>query len=89
MRTFKFNRKEDVSGISGIGFVAEGVQFSSGKVAISFFPVEPTYVASVIIFNSMDEVEKIHGHDDKTDIWWDDEHIEKKLKKKKTTEGDK
>lgn len=84
MRTFKFFRKEDVSGVSGTGFVAEGVQFASGKVAISFYPVEPTFVASVIIFNSMDEVEKIHGHDDKTEIWWDDEHVEKKPKKKKT-----
>ncbi len=74
MKTFRFLRKEDVSGISGIGYVAEGIQFASGKVAISFYPVAPTFVASVIVFNSMDEVEKIHGHDGKTEIIWDSEN---------------
>lgn len=70
MRTFKFFRNEDVSGVSGVGYVAEGICFASGKVAISFFPTAPTYVANVIVFNSMDEVEKIHGHDGRTEIHW-------------------
>ncbi|HLP81379.1 MAG TPA: hypothetical protein VK141_05230 [Nitrosomonas sp.] len=72
MKTFRFFRKEDVSGVSGTGYVAEGVQFASGKVAISFYPVAPTFVAGVIIFNSMDEVERIHGHDGKTEVHWDE-----------------
>jgi hypothetical protein len=82
MRTFKLKRMEDISGISGTGYVAEGIQFSSGKVAISFFPVEPTFVASVNVFNSMDEVEKIHGHEGATSIEWDDEKPKIKRKKK-------
>lgn len=71
MKNFRFFRKEDVSGVSGTGYVAEGVQFASGKVAISFYPVAPTYVASVMVFNSIDEVERIHGHDGKTEIHWE------------------
>jgi hypothetical protein len=71
MRNFWFYRNEDVSGISGTGYVAEGVVFSSGKVAISFFPVAPTFVSNVINFSSMDDVEKIHGHDGKTEIHWE------------------
>ena len=72
MKTFKFYRTKDVSGVSGTGYVAEGVVFDSGKVAISFYPVKPTYVSSVIVFNSMDDVEKIHGHDGATEIVWDE-----------------
>lgn len=73
MKTFRFFRTEDVSSMSGTGYVAEGVVFSSGKVAISFFPTAPTYVSNVIMLNSIDDVEKIHGHDGKTEIHWNKE----------------
>jgi hypothetical protein len=84
MRTFKFIRTEDVSGVSGTGEVAEGICFASGKVAISFYPVEPTFVANVIVFNSMDDVEKIHGHDGSTTIQWDDEKPKRRKNGKNT-----
>jgi len=70
MKAFKLARETDISGVSGTGDVAEGVLFLSGKVAISFFPVKPSFTASVVIYNSMDEVEKIHGHGGATKIVW-------------------
>ena len=71
MKTFTFYRTEDISGVSGTGEVAEGVLFASGKVAISFYPCKPTFVSNVIVFSSMDDVIKVHGHDGKTQIKWD------------------
>jgi hypothetical protein len=67
MKTFKLVRKEDVSGVSGTGIVAEGVEFHDGQVVISWFgsyhslEVHPS-VAQVII---------IHGHNGKTEAIFD------------------
>jgi hypothetical protein len=36
MRRFELHRDEDATGISGVGKVAEGVQFSSGEVALKW-----------------------------------------------------
>lgn len=35
MKRFHLVRKEDASGVSGTGHVAEGIMFSDGKVVIS------------------------------------------------------
>ena len=37
MRFFNVMRNDDISGISGCGIVAEGVEFHDGQVAISWF----------------------------------------------------
>lgn len=34
MRTFVLRRNEDISGVSGVGIVAEGIEFSDGVVAL-------------------------------------------------------
>ena len=68
MKTFILRRLVDVSGISGIGMVAEGVQFKDGQVALSWFGVHHT----VEISPSIETVEKIHGHGGKTIVEWDD-----------------
>ena len=75
MRTFKIARKVDVSGNTGTGIVGEGVQFDSGIVVISFFPVKPTYVKSSATYDSIDDCIKVHGHNKRTVIQWDDEQI--------------
>ena len=69
MRTFKLQRDEDVTGVSGTGAVAEGVQWSDGKVALHWV----TGIGSVIIYDDIDHVHQVHGHDRKTRIVWDDE----------------
>ena len=68
-RNFVLRRIEDESGISGIGDVAEGVEFSNGKCALCWI----TQYRSVAIYDSVRELEAIHGHDGKTVIVWENE----------------
>jgi hypothetical protein len=68
MKLFKLLRVVDESGISGTGYVAEGVQFSSGRVVMQW----TTGTSSVAIYDSIADVEKIHGHNGATLIEWVD-----------------
>lgn len=68
MRRFHFVRLEDASGVSGCGIVAEGVVFSNGKVAIEWISAHP----SINLYESIEDVEYIHGHQGKTKIVFDD-----------------
>lgn len=56
-------RRKDPSGVSGLGLVAEVVEFSNGKVAISWLDDRGPGVASVTIHDSMSNAEAVHGHD--------------------------
>lgn len=67
MRLFRLYRRVDVGGRSGIGLVAEGVRFSNGKVAVSFLPGRAD-VTTVSVYDSMEDVEALHGHEDRTTI---------------------
>ena len=67
MRNFILNRVEDESGVSGTGIVAEGTQFSNGKCVVAWV----TQFQSVTIYDSIEEVENIHGHNGKTIIEFD------------------
>ena len=60
--SFVLLRLEDESGISGTGLIAEGVIFTSGKVAMSWL----TDHSSIGIYDSIGEVQNIHGHSGKT-----------------------
>jgi hypothetical protein len=73
MKTFYLYRKEDVSGVSGTGYVAEGVIFADGKVALSWL-VDP---GSINIYENIKECVEVHGHDGATILRY------KKKKKKK------
>jgi hypothetical protein len=68
-RRFELCRHDDVSGISGTGRVAEGIQFSTGKCVIEWLSRTP----SISIFDSIEELLTIHGHDGKTELIWLDE----------------
>lgn len=68
MRTFVLHRKEDETGISGTGDIAEGVEFSSGKVALNW--ITHKEIPSVTIYDRLEQVLIIHGHDGKTVIEW-------------------
>lgn len=70
MRTFILYRTEDVSGVSGIGVVAEGVQFSDGVCVCRWRPDSDT--ASTCVYDSIADVTTIHGHDGGTQIIWED-----------------
>ena len=69
MCRFYLVRTEDVSGVSGTGIVAEGIVFSSGKAVLSGV----TALTSVAVYDSLQELEAIHGHDGRTKIEWVDE----------------
>jgi len=66
MRRFKLVRAEDMSGISGIGEVAEGVEFENGQVALHWL----TQYDSVGIYSNIHNVEKVHGHEGRTVVKW-------------------
>lgn len=67
-RRFVLNRKEDECRVSGTGLIAEGIQFSSGRCAIVWLTETP----SVDIYDSIADVEKVHGHGGKTVVEWID-----------------
>ena len=64
-------RDVDVSGISGDGDVAEGVQFTDGTVVLRWRPA-PARAAgsSTAVWPDIDSVLGIHGHDGKTRVVW-------------------
>lgn len=68
MRRFHLLRLEDVSGKSGCGVVAEGVVFMDGRVAMEWYGSH----SSINLYNSIDDVEYLHGHEGKTKVVWED-----------------
>lgn len=64
MRNFQLNRTEDISGISGVGIVAEGVEFSNGRCVVSWL----TKYTSIVVYDNIETVIAIHSHDGGTKI---------------------
>lgn len=62
-RRFDLNRIEDPTGVSGTGIVAEGVLFDSGKAVVSWLNTK-----SIVVWDSIEDAIKIHGHDGLTRI---------------------
>ena len=62
MRRFLLDRKEDVSGMSGTGMVAEGVVFGDGTCALRW----TAEYKSTAVYDSLSDLIMIHGHDGKT-----------------------
>lgn len=73
MRAFTLVRDTDVSGVSGTGVVAEGVEFTDGTVALRWVGKNPTSV--VFHDNGIASVKQIHGHDGKTRVVFDNEPV--------------
>lgn len=68
-RRFQLVRDEDETGISGLGTVAYGVVFSD-NIAVTRWNSD---VAQTCVWQSMDEVEAVHGHGGRTRIEWIDQ----------------
>lgn len=68
MRRFYLVRTEDLSGVSGTGNVAEGIQFDTGQCAMCWL----TKTSSVAIYRSIEDLEFIHGHEGRTKVEWID-----------------
>lgn len=68
IKRFHFERKQDVSGISGTGRVAEGVILSTGEVVLNWLGEH----SSINIYHSINDVNFIHSHGSCTSIIFDD-----------------
>lgn len=77
MKLFQLKRLEDESGVSGTGIVAEGVQFSNGKCSLSWL----TKFTSVTVYDDIESLVAIHGHNGKTILEWLVDHRGEKLHK--------
>jgi hypothetical protein len=67
-RRFELVRYEDVSGVSGTGTVADGIQFPDGQVVLSWRGKHHC----ISVWPNVGEVEAIHGHEGKTVVRWID-----------------
>lgn len=64
MKYFIMERFEDISKISGLGIIAEGIIWSDGTVAYRWL----SDIATTVIAENIETVEMLHGHDGKTKI---------------------
>ena len=58
MRRFVMRRQHDVSGVSGVGLVLEGVLFSTGVVVVHWLTPPPR--GSISVFDSLEQFLSIH-----------------------------
>lgn len=73
IRRFVLDRREDESGTSGVGIVAEGVEFSDGQVVLCWLRATEAGKGSIATYRSMGQCTMIHGHNGKTLFQWIDE----------------
>ena len=67
-RLFALVRTDDVSGVSGTGRVADGVQWPDGTVTMRWRTTKATTVGA----DCIEDVVEIHGHDGRTTVAWSD-----------------
>lgn len=63
---FYLVRNHDISGVSGTGVVAEGVMFSTSKAVLNWL----NGVQSVDVYDSIEDLQTVHGHNGATVIQW-------------------
>jgi hypothetical protein len=68
MRRFELHRDEDLTGISGTGVVAEGIEFQDLTCALRWL----TEHRSTAIYASAEDIQAIHGHQGRTRLTWVD-----------------
>lgn len=63
MKLYKLNRREDITGVSGIGIVAEVVEFTDGLCVVRWIKgATLANVASTVIYTTKEELLRVHGH---------------------------
>lgn len=83
MRRFELVRARDKSGVSGIGIVAQGVEFDDGVVALHWL----TPAGSDERYSSALALIAKHGHGGDTVIMWHDEPLAELIARKKRERG--
>lgn len=66
MRRFELHRRVDETGVSGTGVIAEGVEFTGGRVVLTWL----TGTQGTTLFDSIQGVLDVHGHGGKTTVEW-------------------
>lgn len=69
MRRFNFVRHTDVSGVSGVGTVAEGIEFHDGQVVMSWFG----RLHTMVVAPNIAAIIEIHGHGGASEVVWLDD----------------
>lgn len=72
-RRFVLRRLVDVSGISGTGDVADGVEWPDGSASIRWRGKHPSLVQWD---HGLDSIEEVHGHQGATELVWLDPETE-------------
>jgi hypothetical protein len=77
-RTFEIHRDVDLTGISGVGVVADGCVFPDGTTVVRWREVggehyERGVRATTVVFPSVNAVEALHGHGGATRLVFHDE----------------
>ncbi|MEU1596169.1 hypothetical protein ABZ468_25750 [Streptomyces sp. NPDC005708] len=67
-RLFAFVRDSDITGVSGPGHVADGVQWADGTVVMRWLERPSTSV-----WDSLDVMVSVHGHDGASRVVWADD----------------
>lgn len=70
MRRFELVRHEDVTGVSGTGVVAEGVEFGDGSCVMRWLGQYPSRVDHASVANLV----AVHGHGGLTEVRWVDQY---------------
>lgn len=63
-RRFELQRDDDVTGVSGTGVVAEGVEFADGVAVVRWGGEH----RSTVVWPSVGGVLAVHGHDGRTRV---------------------
>jgi hypothetical protein len=71
-RRFALYRVEDLTGVSGVGVVALGLLWPSGKCAMQWRETKPVGPGAVALYDTLDQLLAIHGHDGRAVILWID-----------------
>lgn len=64
IQPFYLLRKEDIHGKSGEGIVAIGCVLPSGHCIIEWL----TFTSTITIFQTLEHVQQVHGHEGKTEV---------------------
>jgi hypothetical protein len=70
MRTFELQRDVDVTGISGTGVVAQGVEFDDGTVVVRWLKRQDVIEPTTVIHPTMDNVLALHAHGGSSQVVW-------------------
>jgi hypothetical protein len=74
-RRFVLDRSDDETGVSGTGIVAWGLEWPDGRV-VTRWCSDQSEARQTCVWDSLADVEMVHGHNGRTKVRWVDEQWE-------------